>query len=280
MSLLFGGLERRAILVLPGDISQGGARDLLFVLHGGGGRPEQMRNVGFEPLAEGEGAILVFPEGHTNRWNDGRSGSTPAQQGVDDVAFLTRLAELVGDRGPVGRVGVVGASNGGMMSYRMACEAADLVSFAGPVIASMPAELAPDCAPSRPVSLRAIQGTEDPFVTFEGGDVSHDRFPRLGEGGPILSAEATREAWAGWLGCDLVPSVERLEPLVPDDPTRVVVQRHEGCDFEFFVVEGMGHAWPPFPAALPAVSGPTSRNLIATTALWEAFMNSQDPGAR
>lgn len=274
VTLRSGGRDRRAIVVLPANITEGAARDVLMVLHGGGGRPEQMRNVGFEPLAERTGAILVYPSGFTDRWNDGRSNSTPAREGIDDVRFLRELAAGLDRRVPTARLGVVGASNGGMMSYHMGCEAADELHFIGAVIASMPEELAPTCAPVRPIAVRAIQGTDDPFVTFEGGDVAHDRYPNLGEGGPILSAEATRAAWAGWLGCDPTPTDQRLDPPVPDDPTRVTRRQHTSCDFGFYIVEGMGHAWPPFPAALPAVSGPTSRNLNATAVLWEAFAAS------
>ena len=55
------------------------------------------------------------------------------------------------------RVGVTGVSNGGGMSARMACDAADLIAAAAPVAGGYGS--LPDCRPSRPVPILEIHGT-------------------------------------------------------------------------------------------------------------------------
>ena len=66
------------------------------------------------------------------------------------------------------RVYVVGFSNGGFMSYRLACDHADriaaIVSISGATYAD------PDrCAPSEPVAVLEVHGTDDRTIPYDGG---------------------------------------------------------------------------------------------------------------
>ena len=127
------------------------------------------------------------------------------------------------------RITVAGHSNGGFMSYRMACERADLVaaivSLAGETFAD-PA----DCKPSEPVSVAQVQGTIDEVIHFNGG------VPLTEGTGRYPGAEASAETWATYDGCDAKPTTlsTRID-VVADladgaDPAETSVQEWSGCD--------------------------------------------------
>ncbi len=273
----FDDRSREFAIYIPQAAVDAGPQPLLFILHGGGGNMDRMRNIGFESLADRDGGILVYPQGVDERWADGRGTTEPELEGVDDVAFIAQLVELVERNLDIDsdRIGVTGASNGGMMSFRLACELDGILSMSAPVIAAMPSRLVDSCEPGQPPSLLGIQGTDDEFVTFEGGEVSHDRYPRLGEGGAIESAAETMTFWAHQLGCDGSPDVEVLPPVDESDPTEVERFIYRDCQgdraLNYYVVHGMGHAWPPYEPFAPRISGATSNQLNATDLIWEFF---------
>ena len=93
--------------------------------------------------------VAVYPDARDHQWNDGRLAG-PGRH--DDMAFLRGLiGRLVEDRiADAARIYVTGPSNGGMMTLRLACEAAELIAAAAPIIASLPADLARTCKPARP----------------------------------------------------------------------------------------------------------------------------------
>ena len=115
-------------------------------------------------------------------------------------------------------------------------------------------------------------------MTFEGGDAAHDE-RGLGDGGSIESADATANFWAQKNGCVSEPDVRRLEPVEPDDPTRVELREFRDCDagamIDYYVVEGMGHNWPPMEPRFPRIAGPTSPQLNATGVIWQFFQDKR-----
>ncbi|MGP2420432.1 hypothetical protein, partial [Listeria monocytogenes] len=80
----------------------------------------------------------------------------------DDVGFLASLvARLLADgTATKGRVYLAGISNGGLMTFTMACKAEKLFAGFATIIAAMPTPLA-SCAIA-PTSLLMINGTADP----------------------------------------------------------------------------------------------------------------------
>ena len=126
------------------------------------------------------------------------------------------------------RIALVGHSNGGFMSYRLACDQAGLVaaivSLAGASFAD-PAE----CAPSEPVSVAQIHGTADDVIRYGGGG------PLTDVTGPYPGAETTAEAWAAYDGCGETPSELSakvdVDVLLADgaDPAETSVAEWSGC---------------------------------------------------
>jgi polyhydroxybutyrate depolymerase len=121
---------------------------------------------GYSRLADRRGFFVAYPTatGARPSWNiSGTAAGKP-----DDVAYLRAViaAALKVSCASPRRVGVTGVSNGGGMSARLACDAADLVSAAAPVAGGYGS--LPGCRPARPVAILEIHGTGDQVVPYAG----------------------------------------------------------------------------------------------------------------
>jgi len=153
------------VLHIPRHAARGAP--LVLALPGAGQTASDFaRYTGYSRLADQRNFIVAFPTATGRRpfWNiSGRSAGKP-----DDVAYLRTVigAALRATCADAARVGVTGVSNGGGMSARMACDAADLVSAAAPVAGGYGS--LPDCHPARPVAIMEIHGTGDRVVPYAG----------------------------------------------------------------------------------------------------------------
>jgi polyhydroxybutyrate depolymerase len=242
-SLQHDGRERDYILRLPEGVER---PPLIVVLHGGGGRGRQIdRHTGLTQAAVARGFALIYPDAIDRQWNDGRGDpqSVEHEATVDDVGFLTALIADLGRRGVVDpeRVFVMGVSNGGMMTYRMICERAELFTGAVAVVANLPMDMAPRCNPGRAVPLMVLNATADPLVPYDGGEIVVFGLNR----GTVISTEATLARFALANGCS-GREARMVEDPAPEDG---VLPQHEvftGCqaDLELWRYVDGGHGWP------------------------------------
>lgn len=259
------GLERTYEFYAPPSIKSGQPAALVIVLHGGGGRGRGIRTMTqFNPLADEKGFYVAYPDGLNRQWNDSREfiqGRTQA----DDVAFIKALITTLKQQYPINRVFMTGMSNGGMMTYRLACELSDLITAAAPVAGNLVKDY--DCKPSRPVPLLAINGTADPLVPYNGGVVAREH-------GEVLSTEDTMTFWASNNGCTGTPSEEALPDTDPNDGTRVYKRTYPDCaaPLMLYRIEKGGHTWPGGRQYLPKrLIGPVNRDIDATRLIWDFF---------
>ncbi|TPE60482.1 hypothetical protein FJQ54_10780 [Sandaracinobacter neustonicus] len=278
------GLERSYTLVRPPGVAH--PAPLLLVLHGGGTADGATTfRLGFQKLAARDGVVTVHPDGRGEGWADGRSGAylTERQGGVvDDVGFLTALVAALVAEGIAdpARVYVTGGSNGGMMTLRLACEAAGTFAAVAPFIANFAVGMTQSCKPSRPMPILMINGDADPLMPFAGGRVAA---MAPGDRGSVISSDETLNWWARFNGCTAKPAVTRLPDANPADGTRVRQEQFAGCkpgtEVTRFVVEGGGHALPgmPMPADGPRAKmaarliGPVSRDIDGAAVIWSFF---------
>ena len=272
-----GGLRRTYTLHVPSSLDGRTPAPLVLVLHGGGGAGRSTeRMTGFSDLADRRGFIVVYPNGVDRRWNDARG--EVARQDVDDVDFLTALVDHVRRTLPIDvrRVYASGISNGAMMSYRLGCERSDVFAAIAPVAGAMPEPLGPRCSPSRPVSLVAISGTEDPLVLWGGGPVARRR-------GRTMSVPESIALWTRLNGCAAPATVTQEPDRDPADGTRVRRETHgpcqEGASVVLYAVEGGGHSWPGSTRSRLPLTGRLSRDINATDVIW-GFFESHPKGVR
>lgn len=198
-----------ALHVAPGPQKPG--RPLIMVLPGAGQTGADVAAyTGYSKLADRKGFLVAYPTAVGRRpfWNV--SGSVPGKP--DDVAYLrkaitTLTAAACAD---ARRVGMTGVSNGGGMTARMACDAADLLAAAAPVAGGY--STLPDCHPRRALPILEIHGIRDEVVPYRGKRADH--------------ADAVGAWLRGWLARDRctapahrstpVPRVQELRWTCPD----------------------------------------------------------------
>jgi polyhydroxybutyrate depolymerase len=269
----FGGLERSYVLYAPARLDRTRPAPLVLVLHGGGSNAAQaIRFTRMNDLADAHGFIAVYPEGVNRRWNDGRQSGLADRRAIDDVGFIAAVLDRVskGYRVDPGRIFSTGISNGGFMSVRLACDLSETISAIGVVAATMGADLATRCAPTRPVSVIQMNGTQDSLVPYGGGRVA------VPGGGRILSAEAAVERWLELNSCGRRAAIALLPDSASDDGARTRRSVYSGCrggaEVVFYRIEGGGHTWPG--SRMPVrVLGRTTRDFDASQVIWEFFSN-------
>jgi polyhydroxybutyrate depolymerase len=158
--------------------------------------------------------------------------------------YLRGLIETIARRFAVDRkrIFMMGHSNGGYMSYRMACDHADLIagiaSLAGMTFLdpSMP-------RPIQPVHVLQIHGTADEVVPYAGGSLIG-----LPVTGLFPGALATVRAWADFNGCrgpvwDQQPSLD-LDLVVGGLDTTVMryTDPPPGGAVELWTIQGGTHS--------------------------------------
>jgi polyhydroxybutyrate depolymerase len=295
------GVESRTIIVDGDERSyhvyrpQGEAKPpypIVIVLHGGYGQGIRMRRVGFEPVADREGFAVVYPDGNGRGWNDGRLGARIVARcdGADDIAFFDDLIAALVEEGLANprRIYVTGASNGGIMSYRIACDLSDRVAAVAPVIGNMPADRVELCTPSRSVPVFAINGTEDPLVHYEGGGIGEEPWYI---GGKLLSVEYSLVLWRRLNGCTVEHGTRALPDAEPEDQTRTTEMVWNECaggtEVRLYRVDGGGHTWHGLGRTLPPErlerTGPIGLDFNGAEEIWRFFKRFQlasDPGPR
>ena len=271
-TLAHAGVTRRYLVRRPPGAPA--ARPLFLVLHGGGGNPAQTaRSSGWNAIADRESLLVVYPEGLDGHWNDGRGVDlTPRRgtAGVDDVGFISALLDTLVASGAADarRLYVTGASNGGMMTFRLALEIGDRLAAAAPIIANLPAKLA-RATPVAPVPLLVINGTRDPLVPWNGGEV---RGPLGARGrGVVLSTSETMAFWARAHGASATPRVEPLPDESADDGCRPERWTYGRGDVVLVALHGGGHHPPGRQGNALRMLGVKCRDVEASEEIWRFF---------
>ncbi|MEO1686700.1 MAG: CocE/NonD family hydrolase [Pseudomonadota bacterium] len=155
-----------------------GPHPTVFFLHGYGGRAERtMANDGIRMSLLNRGYAVVTPQGMPRREGDS-GGSWNAfawEERRDDVAFLAAVAEDAAARAPLDRARMLasGFSGGGMMVWRVACDAPRTFAAYAPIAGLLWRPLPDACAGQ--VKMLHIHGWTDPVVPLEGRSVAGGR---------------------------------------------------------------------------------------------------------
>ncbi len=217
------------------------------------------------------GFILVMPNGYQNSWNAGTCCGGASSEQLDDVALFRAIFDEVGKHVNIDldRVYATGLSNGGYMSYRLACDAADIFTAVAPGAGAIgindigggtnASSDFVECKPSRPVSVLDIHGTDDPLIPYSLQAQS-------------LSLMATNN------GCTTSTS-PASQPPSGGDTTCVT---YEGCasgtELTGCTIQGGGHCWFGSPDCGTgggdiglAIVGANSDTMKNTDAVWDFF---------
>jgi polyhydroxybutyrate depolymerase len=162
------------------------------------------------------------------------------------------------------RVYATGISNGGMLSYRLACEASDLFAAIGPVAGIV--EIV-DCKPTHPVAVIDFQGTDDENVPLNGG-IGKKEVGRKEDRRPV---QYSIDLWVKADGCSVTVKSE-----YPD----IHLTNYAGCQdnaaVDYYVIQGGGHAWPGGQQMASFLDKPNP-DIPATALIWSFFKDHPKP---
>ena len=239
-----GGDARPAEVFLPDSYTVESEWPVAVLLHGyGASGLLQRAYLNLVRLTEELGFILITPDGMEDPggklfWNAFPECCDFYESGVDDVGYLTSLIDEAESRYRVDRERVYffGHSNGGYMSYRMACELGDRVAGVA-VLAGAMTDTHSLCADTGPVNVLHIHGTDDDSVLYS-------------------DAQPSTDFWAARNGCGDSAAGEPLDLAIgPDAETEVVEwDCAPGGDVELWTMVDVGH--------LPAVNTQFSAEML------------------
>jgi len=240
--LEFGG-DRSVTLHVPPDYDHAAGAPLLILLHGytASGTVQDLY-WGLKAHALERGFLYAFPDGTVdaggNRfWNATNGCCDFGNTGVDDSGYLRGLVDEISGVYNVDskRIYFSGHSNGSFMSFRMACDHADIVAGIAGLAGAMWQD-GSQCPASEPVNVLHIHGDMDDVIPFTGD-----------EGGAYPSAADSVEFWVNRANCSPTAgdggTIDIEADLAGAETT--VMQYNDGCDpggsAELWTIQGGGH---------------------------------------
>lgn len=236
---------------------------LVIVMHGYSGDAYSIEEyTQMNSLADQYGFAVCYPRGTKDEWgnrfwNVGYEFHEGSE--VDDAGFLTELAYYLQTEHTLdaSRTFATGMSNGGDMSFFLACEAAEVFRAVAPVCGTIMTVNFDNCTQAIPVF--AISGTDDD-ITWYNGDPGN-----LGEWGPYLGIPAIIDHFSSVNDCGSFSS-EAMADNHPGDGSTITFERYfEGIgehEVWLYRVEGGGHDW-------PGASG--NMDINASEEIWQFF---------
>lgn len=262
-TIQYDGLERSYILYVPAIYEAIGPEvPLVLNFHGYTSTAnEQMFYGDFRGIADTANFLVVHPMGTedntgTTHWNVGWGAST-----VDDIGFTNALLDtlLANYHINADRIYSTGMSNGGFMSYELACELSERIAAIASVTGTMNAGRFGSCNPGHPMPVMEIHGTSDATVPYNGANW----------------IEGTEEVVAFWADFNNLSP----EPTITDVPNTNIndgstVERWvysdenaTGIEVELFKIFDGGHTWPGTIFGFPG----TNYDINASQEIWRFF---------
>lgn len=236
----------------PENLAQGAP--VVFFLHGYMGYArEYQRQFGLDSLADEHGFGVIYPQGTWDEnwvphWNADLEISE-----VDDLGYLVALAEHVQQTHgyDVERTYTSGISNGGFMSYTLACRAPNTFRAMASIIGTMSKRTWEECTPQPPISVLQISGALDTVVPIDG---SMDEEGGWGGAPPISEVV---DYWSAQNDCQNTST---------EKPSDNISSTHysdclNGNVVDYYEIEDMGHEVPSL----------ERYQLDSATLLWDFF---------
>jgi len=243
-TFLHNNLERFYLIYSPQSLNQNINAPILFALHGYGSSASFHKSyTQYEALAEENKFILIYPQGYelntvltnsTSHWNVGAwtVGST-----VDDVDFISTIIDIVSAKTSVdmSRIYSSGMSNGGFMSYELACQLSEKIAAIASVTGSMSKETLSNCNPKHPTSILQIHGLIDFTVPYNGNDA-------IG----MESIEQVMQYWSEYNGCN--PNSSITSSNYSNQKGSIDFISYQSCinntHAKLIRIPSMNHTWP------------------------------------
>jgi polyhydroxybutyrate depolymerase len=259
--LMSSGMQRHYIVRLPPGGPPHQPAPLVLNFHGLAESANLQEKVShMTEDAARRGMVVVYPHGLGWSWNAATCCGRAYHDLVDDVQFVRDMVSSLESEYCIDRkrIYATGMSNGGLLSYRLACEASEVFAAVAPVAASESVE---DCKPTRPVSVLAFNGNQDHVIRYDGNLWG------------LPSVAETISRWEKRDHCEAKPRRVAYQKgeVRCEGPSSCA----EGSEVILCTVEGGGHEWPGGGEVF--YLGHTTADLDATESILDFFLAHPKP---
>eukprot|EP01113_Clastostelium_recurvatum_P039340 TRINITY_DN5996_c0_g1_i2.p1 TRINITY_DN5996_c0_g1~~TRINITY_DN5996_c0_g1_i2.p1 ORF type:complete len:419 (+),score=87.77 TRINITY_DN5996_c0_g1_i2:151-1407(+) len=251
---------------------------VVFVFHGKDSSARRaQRSFGWDPVADANQFIVVYPDGYENTWNAGSCCGDAMTANVDDVLYVSLIIDRLADALCINqnKVFATGMSNGGAMTHRLACDLSSRIRAAAPVAGTL---MKTPCTPGRAIPIYEIHGTNDLHVPFFGGQSC---------AGPVVwtSVPSTIDSWASTIGCSCSYTTNTTQHCATvssqlDTTCSSFGTCRNNTRLHLCVVQNGGHTWPgmaqPNLPPQPGSCDGTVGQFPATQNIWTFFNNLEN----
>jgi len=259
-SFVFEGLTRNYRIYIPAIYNSNTPVPLLFNLHGyTSNNIEQELYADFRPIADTANFIIIHPNGTPDAlgsltWNNFGFST------INDLGFLDALIDTASANYNIdlNRVYSTGMSNGGFMSYDLACQLSNRITAIASVTGTMLTAKLNACNPSRVVPVMQIHGTADGTVPYLGNFL-------------FAPIETLVNTWVQKNNCNATPIQTEIPNSNTSDLTTATRFLYtggtNGNTVEFYKIHGGGHSWPGAPINVNV----TNMDFSACKEIWRFF---------
>ena len=239
------GLERSFLIYVPKNIKENAP--LVVAIHGYTSSAKTLMGYsGINQIADKEGFLVAYPQGtkdsrDNNFFNVGYEFHSDSK--VNDVNFIREIVlNLTKDyKLNSKRVFATGMSNGGDMSYLLACTSSDLFTAVAPVAGVMMKDTLENCNPEKKIPIFEIHGTKDSISKFEGDMNNEDKW------GAYYDLPSTIEFWVNKHALNEKETIQ-LKNKNTEDGTTITFERYWSDESQrevwFYIVNDGNHTWP------------------------------------
>ena len=225
---LLGGTERPAIYHLPKQYTHDSRWPLVILLHGySASGIAQDGYMAMSTKLDDKGFILITPDGTPDEdgflhWNATDACCDFFGKGVDDVSYIADLIDEAATWFNVDaeRISVLGHSNGGYMTFRVACDLGDRLASAMSIAGGMWLDDTKCPAPGQ-LSMVVVHSTNDDDVAYNGSTQGDRQYK---------GALESTEFWANRNACGAsLDYVETVDLVSDTEGAETEIYRHTDC---------------------------------------------------
>ncbi len=268
-------IDRYYKVYIPTKFNFQTSSPVIFAFHGGGGDMNQMsEEKNYNLISKSEELAIpivfangysVFPTGRIATWNAGKCCGDARDKKIDDIKLVREVFNSVKNQLKINEseVYAIGMSNGGMISYRLACEAPDIFKK---IMAVAGTDNTDNCIPKKPISIFHVHAIDDDHVLFNGGHGKAFTDKRIEKITEFSSVKFTIEKWLKNNKCS-------------EKKVRVLDNKDVYCDLYNECAEGTkvklcatttgGHSWP------GSSKNKSSAAISANKLMWEFFKENK-----
>lgn len=264
-SIMSNGVYRSFRIYVPSIYDGTTPVPVVLNLHGFTSNATQQEAYGdFRTIADTANFIIVHPQGLTvaalGTTGPGWTSFEPMSTPNTDLEFLDELLDhiILQYNINTNRMYSTGMSNGGFMSYDLACFLSDRIAAIASVTGTMNVLHHAACNPNKPMPIMQIHGTADAVVDYNGTIAN-------------VNIDTLVNFWVNFNNCNPTPTFTPVPDINLTDNSSAEHYVYSGGDdgstVEFYKVIGGDHTWPGAPLNLST----TNMDFNASKEIWRFF---------